>query len=116
MPTRTTKYKSIDLVALRNLYQRAENEKRNRVDIKISIMPESLEILKLYVPFGRGLYGSPFIELSLRSFAVLLSEGQDLQVIANEINSSVHSPYLRNNLYALAKLLRSNALEKDESI
>jgi len=100
-----TKYNFVNRHKLRTLYGRSDFGERNRESIRLSVTPETMEILKLFVNFGKGGYGSPFIELATRILCVLMSEGQDLELVANELNSAVSSPFLRNNLISLARFV-----------
>jgi len=90
---------------LRKLYGRTANGQSNRQDIKITMTPDTLDLLKEHVEFGRGKNGSALIELSVRLMLSLVGEGNDLDMIAEELESSVDSPYMSRNLQTLSRYL-----------
>lgn len=91
---------------LRKLYGRSVKGK-NRRDIKISLTPETMDMITDAVEFGKGGDGSALIELSVRVLLSLVydSSGQNIEVIARELGATVDSPYLSNNLRLLSKYI-----------
>jgi hypothetical protein len=92
---------------LRKLYGRSQNGTRGRQDIKISMTPETMAMLKQVVPFGGGRYGSAFIELSTRTMIALLGNGEDLDQASVELKNSIESSYFSGNLERLRKLMEA---------
>jgi hypothetical protein len=102
---KTKERKMINVKGLRDLYKRAPSGQKNRREIKITMTPETMDILSSIVPVGRGKYGSAFIELSTRFLLALLAEGEDVDDIATELLYISRSPYLENNIKRLLKIL-----------
>lgn len=95
----------LNLRMLRSLYNRSRAGGSNVVPKKINLTPETVGMIGGVVPFGKGKYGSAFIELSIRMMASLLSSGEDLQDISKELKVLSTSPYLIGNLERLLKIL-----------
>lgn len=92
---------------LRKLYNKGSVATGTRRNIKITLTPETFKLLENEVPVGKGKFGSALIELSLRTFIVLVNNGEDIEYIAKEIAVATDSPYLAANLRLLAKYVDS---------
>jgi hypothetical protein len=90
---------------LRSLYGKSSNGSRNRRDIKLSLRPETVKLLEMHLELGKGRYASPFVEMSIRTVIALMTDGEDIEQVANEIKYVIESPYLARNLRRLAKLI-----------
>ncbi len=95
----------INLRLMRSLYGRSRAGGSNVVPKKINLTPETIGMIGGIVPFGKGKYGSAFIELSIRVMASLLSSGEDLDDMGNELKVLNTSPYLIGNLQRLIRIL-----------
>lgn len=91
--------------SIRMLYGKSPIGEYNRKAIKISITPETMDMITKTVSFGKGRYGSAFIELAIRLLSALANSGEEIDLIANELYSVNQSPYLRRNLLRLVKLM-----------
>ncbi len=96
----------IDTNQLRRLYPAGESGTTNRVRIKITITPETLRGLKSLVRFGKGSFGSPFIELATRLLISLMTTGEDIEMLSVEI-SALKNPYVLQNLKRLVRFLEA---------
>jgi hypothetical protein len=92
---------------IRSLSGRTKNGNSNRVNIKITLTPDTLELLKKEVEFGKGKYGSSLIELSIRTLLTLVGNGEDIEMLAKDLQQVSYSPYMANNLRLLAKYLEA---------
>ena len=98
--------KVINLKKLRKIYPKGNLEKSNRTVFRLTIRPETREVVESIVPFGKGLYGSPFIELSIRLLAVLLTGNEeDVSIIFDEIREVSTSNVLQGNVKTLYNLI-----------
>jgi hypothetical protein len=89
---------------LRKLYGRSGSGS-NRRTIKITLTPESLGLLEQLTEVGKGRNGSAVIELSLRLLIALVTSGENVDVVALELDKACDSPYLVNNIKRLARLM-----------
>jgi hypothetical protein len=92
---------------LRKLYGRSPNGSRSRSDIKISLTDETLSQLGSIVEIGKGKYGSPAIELSIRLMLFLMSDGEAAPDFAAELDKAVDNPNFARNLRILSRYLES---------
>jgi hypothetical protein len=92
---------------LKALYPHGETDESNRSTLRITMTPNTLSMLKGVVPFGKGLYGSAFIELSVRVLTVCMAYSEDVENIAAELKSVDESGILTINLRRLLKYLES---------
>jgi hypothetical protein len=99
----------IDPKGLRRIYGRSLDGVRNRTDIKISLTPETMNFMRQFVELGKGKYGSALVELAIRFACVMLSEGtdSDIRLVGSELLQGTNSPYLVNNLRALATFIEN---------
>lgn len=95
------------LSGLRENYGRSKNGP-NRINRKMTITPETLSMMEVVVPSGKGKYGSAAFELALRMLLVLVSEGEDISMIGEELKRAVSSPYFSRNLRMLADYMDKN--------
>ena len=96
----------IKLKRLRKLYPKGNSETSNRTVFRLTIRPETREIVENIVPFGKGLYGSPYIELAIRLFSVLLTGNEeDINIIFDEIYEVTNSNKLKGNIRHLSNLI-----------
>jgi hypothetical protein len=85
---------------LRKLYGRS-----GRRNIKITLTPETLDLLEQLTEVGKGHNGSAAIELSLRLLIALVTSGENVEVVALELDKACDSPYLVGNIKQLARLM-----------
>lgn len=93
---------------LRKLYGRASNGSPNRRNIKITITPETMELVEMFVDFGKGKYGSALFELAVRLLLVLSNDGEDIEMMSIELQKILNDvPRFARNLRLLAKYLEA---------
>lgn len=88
----------VNLRRLRKLYGKSVPGKKNRVNFKITITPETIDMLSQHVRLGFGGYGSPFIELSTRLLLAMIGNGEEIPAVCDDLKSISKSPYLQNNV------------------
>jgi hypothetical protein len=88
----------INTKRLRKRYYASEHELMH-----ITLSSDTKWLLGEMVPIGKGLYGSAFVEMSLRLMIALLSSGEELDGILEDIDAIQQSPYLENNIRRMAK-------------
>jgi len=93
---------------IRLLYGRSTIGERNRSAIKISITPTTMSMLKKTIDYGKGRYGSSFVELSIRLLVALANSGEDLDLVASELYSVCKSPYMTTNLRRLIRIIETS--------
>lgn len=97
----------IDETALKGLYRRGSTDESNRTPLRVTITPETVSMLKNTVSFGKGLYGSSFIELAIRLLVVCLASPEDVDLVASELKRVNRSGLLTINLRRILKYLES---------
>jgi hypothetical protein len=104
---RTTHNAFINLTRTRSLYNRNKLRKEYMAFQRINVLMnrDTYDMVALTVPVGKGLYGSAFIEFCVRLVTVLLSSGEDLEYMAEEVKQIVLSPYFISNMERLIKIL-----------
>lgn len=91
----------IDKRKLRLIVKKADPGKRNRVEMRITMTPQTRAMLGSIIPVKNGSYGSPFIDLAIRVLVSLYENGEGLDEIANDMHYISKSPYLAGNLVSL---------------
>lgn len=92
---------------LRKIYGRAARGTSNRRNLKVTITPETCQMMDNAVGLGNGKYGSSIFELAVRLLLCLVTEGEDLSSIVVEIKQATSSPYLVRNLTRLIRYLET---------
>ena len=89
---------------LRKLYRNGKDGVTNRRIVKLTLSSATFNALVKIVPFGKGLYGSPFIELGTRLMIALIGEDTgDLLKICQELKTICDTDNFRNNTQKLSK-------------
>lgn len=94
-----------DLRSLRRLYGRSQ-EGNNREVIKTTMTPQTVNMLRKSVPYGKGGYGASVIELGTRVVVALVSNGEEVEAVAKELFNAADSPYLLNNCKFFLNLIQ----------
>ena len=88
-----------------SLLRKGKNVLGGRNRISVTLGDDTIEALKDAVPYGKGLYGSAVIELSLRLLLALVAEDPDVvEIIFSELVNGVKSPYFARNLTKLFRM------------
>lgn len=80
---------------------------RNRKTIKITVLPETYSKLTELVEFGKGKYGSAVTDLALEFFFELVTEGNNLDEIAERLKGIANPAYLVRNTDRLLRIFRT---------
>lgn len=97
---------NIKIDKLKKLYKRGTRENPNRKNIKITISNETFDKLCEFIPVGKGLYGSAFIELSIRILMESFTSGEDLEdIVINELKPLAKNKQIVNNFIRISKIL-----------
>lgn len=97
----------INVKQLRKLYRRGTGGVSNRTAIKLTISNSTIKSLKSLLPFGKGLYGSSFIDLAIRLLFCLVSEPDGIDMVASELKSVCDTGLLVQNLKRLLRYLET---------
>jgi len=92
---------------MRRIYGRSKKGESNRRVIKITITPETMNLIEDHVEIGKGKYGSSLFELSARLMLALIGDGNDIEDMAEIINNHIDSPNLSRNLRILSRYLEA---------
>lgn len=90
---------------LRKLYGRTKNGTRNRVERKITLQQETIDLMSSVTDIGNGKNGSALIELSVRVLVSLVGNGENIEYIATELKTATDSPNLSRNLNILSRYI-----------
>jgi hypothetical protein len=92
---------------IRKLYGRSQSGMSNRRVLKITMTPETFGALESSVEFGKGKYGSAYIELATRLLYTLSGNGENIQMISEELQKAGINQNFADNLRTLAKYLEA---------
>lgn len=98
-------YVNINLQKLRSKIGRSKDGSKNRIDIKISITPVTARMLFMAIPFGKGKYGSAFIEMAILLTLALFGNGEDIEYVSLLIREIMEDDSFQNNMETLKKLI-----------
>jgi hypothetical protein len=88
---------------LRKLYRSGKGGVTNRRVVKLTLSLPTFEALIQIVPFGKGLYGSPFIELAIRMLIALIGDDKDnLLKVCQELQSICDTKDFSKNIKLLS--------------
>lgn len=93
---------------LRKVQGRSQRGDKNRQCVKLTITPETVQMVDEFVGFGNGKYGSATFELGARLLVSILTEGDLIEDLALELSEISDSPFLVSNLERLTRLVKSH--------
>lgn len=85
----------------------SESGTRNRKTIKLTVMPDTYNKLTELAEFGKGKYGSAVTDIALELFYELVTEGNNLDDIAQRVKGIANPAYLVRNTDRLLRLFRT---------
>lgn len=95
------------ITGIRRLFGRSTLGNRNRKVLKITMTPGTVDWIKDTVDFGPGMDGSATIELGTRLLLALVTEGEMVDELSEDLSKVVNSPYFMNNLRRLTRLMET---------
>lgn len=93
---------------LRKIRGRSPRGESNRRNVKMTITPETIQMVDEVAGFGNGKYGSAVFELGARLLVALVTEGDYVEDVALDLSEATDSPYILNNLDRLNRLMKAH--------